>query len=187
MKSFSLILIIILAFVSCQPTKTAIKSNDNTTYDFPKDWVGEWEGQLKIYKQGTKTMELYTGLVIAPLDSGRYTWTIIYGEGEQRQERKYELFAKDASKGHYQTDEKNSIFLDDFLVENKLFCRFEVMSNLLLSSYEFRGENIIFEIVMGKIENIIETGGLDSIPKVNSYDINVVQRAVMKRKETNQH
>lgn len=191
-KILSLIFIIALFAVQCQPTKTTIteevKANrEDKIYKFPEEWIGKWEGQLNIYNAKGKTMDLHMGLNILPIEGDKYTFTIIYGEGEKAQERKYEIFPKDTALGHYMVDEKNSIILDDFLLGNTLYSRFEVTNNLLLASYE-RGEGTItFEVISGSVEPMNETGGLDSIPKVNSYKIGVAQKAVLKRQVENKN
>ena len=168
-------------FWQCQPTKK-LNTDKVEVVDFPKDWLGEWEGNLEVFNAKGKSMELYMGLNILPIENDRYTWTIIYGEGEKRQERKYELMPKDTAKGHYLIDEKNSIILDDFLLGNTLYSRFEVMGNLLLISYRLESETLNFEVVSGNLEPINTTGGQDSIPIVNSYNIFVMQQAILKRK-----
>ena len=178
-------LIITFFFIQCQPTKSTLTQNVNTEdkiYKFPEDWVGEWEGQLNIYNAKGKTMDLYMGLNILPIEGEKHTFTIIYGEGEKAQERKYEIFPKDTALDHYMVDEKNSIILDDFLLGNTLYSRFEVMDNLLLASYERGNGTITFEVISGSVNPMNETGGLDSIPIVRSYEIGVAQKAVLKRK-----
>ena len=57
------------------------------------------------------------------------------------------------------------------------------MGNLLLASYDRGNRTITFEVVVGNVEPINETGGIDSIPKVNSYKIGVAQKAILKRKQ----
>ena len=180
------ILIIFLSFIQCQPTKPLVIQNievEDKIYEFPKEWIGEWEGQLKIYNAKGKTTETYMGLDILPLGYDKYTFVITYGEGEEKQQRIYEIYAKDAETGHYMVDEKNFIVLDNFLLGNTLYSRFEVMGNLLLASYERGNRTITFEVVFGNVEPINETGGVDSIPKVNSYKIGVAQKAILKRKQ----
>jgi hypothetical protein len=174
-------------FIQCQPTKSTAAAKktaeEDKMYQFPEDWTGEWEGQLNIYNAKGKTMDVYMGLNILPIEGDKYSFTIIYGQGEKAQERKYEIFPKDTARGHYIVDEKNAILLDDFLLGNTLYSRFEVMGSLLLASYERGDGTITFEVVSGSVEPMNATGGVDSIPKVNSYPIVVAQKAVLKRKK----
>ena len=182
------ILVISLTFIQCQSTKTIITQNTNTEekiYKFPEEWVGDWEGQLSIYNAKGKTTETYMGLRLLPLGYDKYAFVITYGEGEEKQERIYEIYPKDTEVGHYMVDEKNFIVLDNFLLGNTLYSRFDVMDNLLLTSYERGNGTITFEVVFGNVEPISQTGGVDSIPKVNSYKIGVAQKAILKRKTKN--
>lgn len=172
---------LLFLLTDCQPAK--LREAESKAEKFPQDWAGEWEGRLNIYKRTGKSMDLYMGLNILPIDSIRHTFTIIYGEGEKRQERLYEVFQKKGEIGHYIVDEKNSILLDDFLFHNKLFSRFEVEGNLLLVTYEKQGEEILFEVISGKLDPLNETGGQDSISTVHSYGISVMQKAILRRKK----
>lgn len=192
----------LLIFVSCQPSKSlptdnvvALQSIEDTTVvngidewlkvsneRFPQDWAGIWEGKLRAFSYSGMRFEISMGLNIMPLDSGRYSFTIIYGEGEERQERPYEIYAVDST-GHFITDEKNSILLDEYVINNKLFSRFDVSGNLLLISYEKRGEKMLFEVVFGNTTPISTSGGQDSIPSVNSYPVTTLQRGVLYRQK----
>ena len=189
MRYLLCVFVALAMMISCQPKQELTKSSSiekETVIDnFPKDWIGTWEGQLKIFSNNKLTQEIFMGLVIEPVvnDSLQaHTWTIIYGEGEGRQERKYELIPKDIEKGHYITDEKNSIFLDDYYLGGALYSRFEVMGNLLTAIYRRDGDVMHFEIISGSSTPITETGGEDDIPKVSSYAIPVAQHAVLYRK-----
>ncbi len=170
----------VLLLMSCHSSKQVMEGV--RIEKFPEAWAGEWEGPLEIFNAKGKTMEIYMGLDILPIDSSTYTWTIIYGEGENRQERKYEIKKGSEGEGHYIVDEKNSILLDDYLLGNTLYSRFEVMGSLLLISYEKLGETIIFEVISGKNDDLKTTGGQDSIPEVKSYPIKISQKAILKRK-----
>ena len=76
-------------------------------------------------------MELH----ILPIDtSDAWSWTIFYGEDKVKGKRDYQLIPKDVEKGIYQVDEQNSILLDAYLFDGKLFERFEVMGCLLYTS-----------------------------------------------------
>jgi hypothetical protein len=127
-------------------------------------------------------------LHILPLDSaGRYSWTIIYGEDKEAGRRSYELAPIDPEKGFYAIDEKNSIVLESYLLGGKLFSSFEVMGNHILSSYEKRGEELLFEIISGRMDPVSVTGGQEGdesgIPPVKAFPVIVTQRAALKRVE----
>jgi len=160
--------------------------NDSSVPVFPDSWVGDWSGDLMIYSAEDPQV-FPMQLKIHPTDeAGTYSWTIIYGEGEMRSERPYFLLTKDAKKGHYAIDEKNSILLDAYLKDQSLLCRFQVGGSMLLTENELRGEEMYFQIIAGNLEPIGKTGGEeingDEIPEVLSYPVGVMQKAILKRK-----
>ncbi|HMR42825.1 MAG TPA: hypothetical protein PKC40_03290 [Saprospiraceae bacterium] len=126
-------------------------------------------------------MELH----IQPLDSLTYTWTIIYKADTIRDERKYFLKIKDASKGRYEIDEENSIILDAYLLGGVLYEQFEVLGSTILTRTEKQGENLVFEILAGKAEPANTTGGVthegEEIPVVKSFPLTNYQKAVLKK------
>lgn len=151
---------------------------------FPENWYGKWGGTLVIYNNKGKTQEIAMKIHIEPTDSvNRCKMTLIYGEGDKASERPYELVTIDAENGYYQTDEKNTIYLDDYYFNGVLYSRFEVMGNLLLTRIEKRNDKLYFEIISGKLDSISTTGNdeANDIPPVNSYKINVSQRAELIR------
>ncbi|MEL6973026.1 MAG: hypothetical protein AAFZ63_21960 [Bacteroidota bacterium] len=154
---------------------------------FPANWEGEWVGDLVISNGGGELQRLPMILRIIPTEDDRHTFTIVYGEDTPENTRPYFLQAVDAAQGHYETDEANGIFLDDFLINGKLYSRFEVMGNLLLTTIEERDGQLIYEIIAGPLEPLRTTGdtivGEEEIPPVNGYRINVQQRAVLTKKK----
>jgi hypothetical protein len=191
------IILITFTFLSCLPNKTAIETKETETVLevetvateqteslFPENWYGKWKGTLVIYNNKGKAQEIAMALHVEPTDSAnRCKMALIYGEGEDANVRPYDLVTIDAENGHYQTDEKNTIYLDDYYFDGVLYSRFEVMGNLLLSRIEKRGDKLYFEIVSGKLEPITTTGNdeANEIPPVNSYKITISQRAELIR------
>jgi hypothetical protein len=187
------ILLITFPFLSCLPNKTAIETKETETILevetvatekveklFPQNWYGKWKGTLVIYNNKGKAQKIAMELHVEPTDSvNRCKMALIYGEGEDTNVRPYVLVTIDMENGHYQTDEKNTIYLDDYYFDGVLYSRFEVMGNLLLSRIEKRGDELYFEIVSGELEPIATTGNdeANEIPPVNSYKITVSQRA----------
>lgn len=155
---------------------------------FPGNWAGEWAGDLVISTSAGEVQRLPMILRILPQEDSRYTFTIVYGEDIPENTRPYFLETIDAEKGHYVTDEENSILLDDYLINGKLYSRFEVMGNLLLSTLEERDGELIYEIISGPLAPTRTTGDTiiegEEIPPVNSYHVKVQQRAVLVRKES---
>ncbi|MEM6379312.1 MAG: hypothetical protein AAF705_13975 [Bacteroidota bacterium] len=153
---------------------------------FPQSWQGIWKGDLAIYTSAGLAQEVPMQLHILPTDSvHRYTWSIIYGTDTIAGKRDYDLLIVDAEKGLYRVDEKNSIQLESYFIKDKLFSRFEVMDNLLLTTEQLVGDTLIFEIISGKLAPVSSTGNEviegDTIPPVETFPIRVMQRALLSR------
>ena len=140
---------------------------------FPHTWVGDWRGDIVVYRGRDTLQTARMRLGIHPADSGRYTWHIGYGEASA-DERPYTLMPVDATRGHWQIDEHNGIVLDAHYHAGSLYSRFAVMGNLLLSRDELAGDTLFHEVVFGSQRDTTVTG--DSI-RVGSYPIGTVQRA----------
>lgn len=173
----------IILFISLLFSFSAIFSQNNTISSFPNSYFGIYSGTLTITaEKGKKDIPMEFHLL--PMDSiGKYYYTIVYGENEERQERKYFLNEKDREKGLYEIDENNGILLEAKLVGNKLYSLFEVNSNLLTSFLTFNKDHILFEIVFSNTTQKTTSGGTEEdIPKVFAYPITVVQKAVLLKK-----
>ena len=189
MKYFFILFITIILF-SCTANKSTVEAEQHSPNKvekpFPQNWYGKWKGILVIYNNKGKAQDIPMELHVAPTDTvNRYRMALIYGEGEKASERPYELVLVDAETGHYKTDEKNTIYLDDYYFDGVLYSRFEVMGNLLLTRIEKRNGKMYFEIISGKLEPIATTGDdeANDIPPVNSYNITVSQRAELTKYE----
>ena len=156
------------------------------TLSFPHTWQGIWQGDLEIYTAKGLSQSVPMELHILPTDStNRFTWTIIYGADKEAGKRPYELVIIDETKGLYAIDEKNSIQLEGYFIKDKFFSRFEVMDNLLLTTEQLVDEKLIFEIIVGKMTPVSVTGNEvvngDTIPPVQTFPLNVMQRAILSR------
>lgn len=151
---------------------------------FPDDWMGDWYGNMSIYNAKGKAQELNMELHLAETDSaGRWQWTLVYEVDTVRDERKYELVAADAEKGHYIIDEKNSILLDSYLYRNVLTSRFSVNNSLLIVNYTFHSDRIEFQILFGGLDKVITTGEeVEEVESILSYPINGMQSATLYRR-----
>ncbi len=155
-----------------------ILAQKETVENFPNAYFGKYKGTLHINsKNGAQTYPMEFHLL--PTDTiSRYQYTIVYGEGEQRQERLYTLIEKDASSGEYIIDENNGIILDGKVVDNRVYSLFEVKGTLLSTFITFEKDHLIFEIVATQTANKNISGGQDeATPEVISYPISTVQRA----------
>lgn len=156
-----------------------IAQNDNPS-SFPEAYFGIYNGDLVIHSEkGIKNYPMEFHLL--PTDStGIYKYTIVYGKDKNRQERKYTLREIDKITGIYILDENNGILLNCKVIENKMFFLFEVMDSLLTTFVTFNRDHLIFEIVVTNTKTKKTSGGTDEdTPKVYSYPISVVQKAVL--------
>ncbi len=156
-------------------------------YDFPNDWLGNWSGDLEIYNaQGLKQI-VQMSLDLSTTDTaGIYTWAITYGQDSTAQKRDYQLIEVDSSKGHYLIDERNGIFLDAYHIHDELSSIFEVMGNMLLTSYKIEIDELIFSVKVFPSEEVRVSGdtliGNQEIPQVSSYQLNINQIARLQKK-----
>ena len=185
-KRLIILLLISIFFMTCKTIKKPI-SNEIEEFDFPLDWIGEYEGKLIIHPFGQDTIEVKMELNIGYPDAlGYYPWTIIYNNEDIRH---YGLEAIDASRGHYKIDEFNSIKLDAYYTSGHFISRFEVLSSDLLIDYKRiqGGIEIRFFISSQKAINITgdEIIGSDTVPPVKSFQLQAYQKAFLKKKVTN--
>jgi len=182
---FPLIVIILLS-TGCKQSEEKVQVDSDAIakqkQEFPKDWEGQWKGTLIISKPNGDTTQIPMQLHILPkATAGKWDYKIIYGN-KTTGTRPYELHTIDASKGHYQIDEKNSIILDAYYIGNTLYSRFDVGTSLLSTRLSKQGELINYEIISGRKKPINTTGGTsDDIPEVGSYNIVVQQKALLSR------
>lgn len=157
-------------------------SQQDGAINFPDDYFGIYTGTLEISsKNGNQTypMEFH----LQPTDSvGKYEYKLVYGTGDQRQERPYNLIAKDAATGSYIVDENNGIILHDKVVDNRMYALFEVGGNLLTTFITFEKDHMIFEIaVTNTAEKQLSYANDEEKTEVISYPITTVQRAVLQK------
>jgi len=166
------------------PTTAPATSSAPAT--LPAAWLGDWSGPAELLAPGRPPRPFHMELHVAPLaESDRYTWTIIYGEGEQRQERPYVLIVQDAARGLYAVDEGNSIVLPQVLLGDAFYGAFEIEGATLhtVERLEGRGtpdERITVEITAFSGEPT-PTGGQNDTPAVQARVPSTVQRAVLRR------
>ena len=167
-----------LLFVSITP----IFSQESSSINFPDDFFGIYTGTLEISnKNGNRTypMEFH----LQPTDSvGKYEYKLVYGAGDQRQERPYNLIAKDTTSGSYIVDENNGIILHDKVIDNRMYALFEVGGSLLTTFITFEKDYMIFEIVAtNTADKQPSYANNEEKTEVISYPITTVQRAVLQK------
>jgi hypothetical protein len=86
---------------------------------------------------------------------------------------------------HWIVDEQNSIFLDAYVLSNKLISHFSVMGTEITSIYTLEGEEMVFEIIVNEADILNKTGNTlidgEEIPEVLNYAVTSYQRAVLKK------
>ncbi len=198
MKQCTVFLLFCFVLNACSTTKKStieISNNsavvDNTltvdTNTFPNSWLGNWEGDLNIFKDNKIVQTIPMELEMLEIDtSNNFIWAIIYGEDKIKGRRAYELEILNAEKGQYRVDENNSIKLETYLFQNKLLSWYEVAGSKILCIYEKQGDQMIFEIIFGSAEPVSITGDQkvdgEDIPAVRTFPIGGYQRAVLTKK-----
>lgn len=157
-------------------------SQEESPINFPDDYFGIYTGTLEISnKKGNQTypMEFH----LQPTDSiGKYEYKLVYGAGDNRQERPYNLIAKDTESGLYIVDENNGIILHDKVINNRMYALFEVGGNLLTTFITFEKDHMIFEIAVTKTaDKQLSYANDEEKTQVISYPITTVQRAVLQK------
>jgi hypothetical protein len=154
---------------------------------FPKDWVGNWTGELEIFS-ATGIQKVPMWVDIASIDTstqGRYRFGLTY-VSKDKDNRPYEVVPIDTAKGIWAVDEKNSIVMEGYVRGPKYICWFVVQNSRVLSTYELQEDGtLVFEITAGREKPVSSTGNTlpegekDSIPVVLTYPIGVFQRAIL--------
>jgi len=138
MKKNIVLILVMLSLVFCKTNsinkKSIIKTPTILKADFPKDWTGNYAGELKVYGVDSIRMTAKMKLIIAKKTDSLYNWTINYNINGKEDIRAYELLIVDSKKGHYVIDEKNSIKIDAFY-HNRIFTSFfKVMNSYIVAS-----------------------------------------------------
>jgi hypothetical protein len=137
--------------------------------------LGTWKGMMYIYQYGSLRDSVEVKFTVAKTsDPNAWTWKTEYLSIKMPVVKDYVLRLKDKGKNQYVTDEGGGLELTDYLTGNKLYCVFETQSIMLTSTYELRGDELIFEVTSGKKETV-------SHPEVINYSTTSVQRVIFKR------
>jgi 5'(3')-deoxyribonucleotidase len=146
----------------------------NAQTSFPEKCLGIWTGTMNIYNRGSLvdsvTIKLNVTRTNAP---DTFVWKTEYLSEKFPMVKDYKLVISDAGKGVFITDEGDGIILMDYLFENKLYSVFETQGILLTSTYEWLGNQIIFEVTSGK--------ELQTTLGVKSYSVLNLQKAVLRK------
>ncbi|MFH1998137.1 MAG: hypothetical protein ABIK28_00585 [Planctomycetota bacterium] len=162
--------------------QNATETSQAQTRTFPESWHGIWKGICRSNRPAGGGFHFAMELHIRPTDQdGRFEWKLIYGEGEKRQVRDYELVIRDAAKGDYVIDEKNSITIDAVLIDSQLCAQYSVDGSLITLTYTREDEAILFRLLSSRLNDSVISGGEGEIPKVLTYPIDTAQSAVLRK------
>lgn len=149
-------------------------SSLNSTAQILKEWHGEWNGVMQIYKNGKKVDTVEVNLTIKPINDSLLTWKTEYRSARQPMTKDYTMKSRDVSNGVYVTDEGEGVLLDTYLIDKILFNVFEVEGIMLTATYRLLGDEMIFEVTSGKKSNSVAGG-------VTNYSVNHLQQVRFKR------
>jgi hypothetical protein len=156
---------------------------DAQTGSFPRNWSGDWVGEVNWYKTGEAIpSKVSMQLNIHPtFKADTWTWQIIFG-ADTADNRPYKLIAKDSTGIHWVIDENNGIILDQYWVANRLCGAFTVGSATIVNNYWIEGDNLVVEFYSIASKPIATTGGTAKVPGVDSYQVAGYQKAILKRR-----
>jgi hypothetical protein len=160
-------------------------SQGQSIVDFPKNWLGNWEGELSWYSGNSNSpKKVKMQLNIQPADTlGHYTWQLIYGE-QSEDNRPYILKPVDASKGHWVIDERNGIALDQFWAGPVFSGAFSIQGSTIVNNYKLEKDRLIVEFYSLLTKPVRQSGnGTQESPLVDSYAVRSYQKAILKRKK----
>ena len=146
---------------------------------FPASWEGAWKGSCVLVRDGKTAMRFPMELHVAPReDSARWEWRIVYGEGERRQVRPYEILPVEGDANRFVIDENNGILIDSYLENERLHSRFRVGKSSLEVTYARRGDELDVTITTFGTEPVRTSGGEAN---VSTFALRAVQRGTLKR------
>ena len=146
----------------------------NGQTSFPEKCLGIWTGTMHIYNRGSLVDSVFIKLNVTRTNApDTFVWKTEYLSEKFPLIKDYKLVISDAGKGVFMTDEGDGIILMDYLFENKLYSVFETQGILLTSTYEWLGNQIIFEVTSGK--------ELETTYGVKSYSVLKLQKAVLRK------
>lgn len=146
----------------------------NGQTSFPEKCLGIWTGTMHIYNRGSLVDIVFIKLNVTRTNApDTFVWKTEYLSEKFPLIKDYKLVISDAGKGVFMTDEGDGIILMDYLFENKLYSVFETQGILLTSTYEWLGNQIIFEVTSGK--------ELETTYGVKSYSVLNLQKAVLRK------
>jgi hypothetical protein len=182
----AVLFILLMAFLSCQTDKAdndsshVLDNRESQLFEFPKDWIGDWKGELEIWSIDTIVQKVSMQLKISENDSC-FNWNIIYGD-DLSDNRPYILKVINSEEGHYEIDELNGIVLDVWKKGNTLTSAFELDDLILLISEEISEHGILYEVRVIDRKNATTTGEKnDEVDLIYNYPVVTYQKGLLKK------
>ena len=146
---------------------------------FPNSHLGVWEGKMKILKEGKVKVKIDIKMTIKETENDSlWIWKTEYISDKMPGVKDYKLKLINRDKGLFIIDEGDGLELDCLYFENKLYSIFSFKETLLTATYEFKEDEIIFEVLSGK-------KGKEVYPNVSNYPLNGFQKFKLKKVKDN--
>jgi hypothetical protein len=144
------------------------------TISFPERCEGVWKGTLELFNaEGELTREISIVFTVEKQENNNWLWKKEYPNMLPPLEKNY-LLKRDLNHSNkYLIDENNGIILKEQVIGEKLYGGYFLEARYYLTSYQFQGDLLLFEIVIMTQEPSTYT--------VQSMPIEQVQRALMKK------
>jgi hypothetical protein len=139
--------------------------------DFGSRCTGNWKGMMSIYSKGVLVDSVPVTLEVTRQNDSVFRWKMDYLSAKMPITKDYRLIYKGGN--HYQIDEGDGIRIDTYLFVNRLVSVFETQGILLTSSYEWKTDELYFEVTSGMKQ------ATDS--EVQSYQVGYLQNVHFKR------
>lgn len=153
----------------------AVYGQSDTLPHFPRDFVGDWAGQVTVYGPRGASQSVAMGLEIHPINDSTYTYVIIYGEDREAGARSYEIYRGPDGGHHWVCDEKNSLLLDGYYIGGIYQSIFTVMGSTIVTNLEHRGDHLWMTFQSYPEAAVRTTGGKEyegeDIPPVQAYKV----------------
>jgi hypothetical protein len=157
---------------------TAVDCDQKPAATLGPEWHGSWRGKLAMTTTTDKPSEVALVLKIEPIKgSNELTWALTYDDGKKTMVKNYKLVPVGEKPGRWRIDERNGVVLDARLVNEVMYCQFEVGGSVLTARYELRGDTLRFEVTSSK--PLAEKTGNGN---VQGYSVEAVQVAELRKK-----
>jgi len=154
-------------------------------YNFPEDYLGQWEGTLDIYSGNRKIMDVQMSLFIDETNKkDTFLYNLVYkGEGQEPDTRNYLLIVEDKENGKYKIDEQNTVVLPMQLFGRKLISSFVVEGSAVHFLYTLMNQQIWVEVISGPYDQATFTGADPDlgVPQVGIINNQIFQSGILTR------